>query len=94
MKILGIDNSNYSKKYIVHISEDEIHNIFNLSYNSSQKAEYKIGEEVEIDSGYKFFHEIKNLVESFKSSNDKFLQANKTMCRFLELFQKEDKSDS
>lgn len=90
MRVIGIATSSgtYRKKYICEITTDEINSIMNNAYNSKEynsMDELKSGQEIDLANGYRFYNEIKRVLEKFEESHKAFLTANNTLYEFTQL---------
>lgn len=91
MKILGTSKVNYTERFIVEISLDEIAAVANKSaYRDGEELKklLTVGADYPIAEGYDFRQEIIATVKAMESAHEKFANSSATMRRFLETLPK------
>src|SRR5690554_2603897 len=85
MKILGVNESNYRRTYVVEISHEEIEKVMNKCHYNNKLEPLKADTEFDIAAGYNFKAEIVSAIESMRNGHERFAKATQTMIKFIDL---------
>ena len=87
MKIIG--EGRY--KFIAEITGEEIRKVLDKSYTEAKPP--KVGDEIDIASGYDFRNEIKHLTSDFLAAEKRFSNANKMLTELAIAIAKEGSNE-